>query len=108
MIVFLPETTSGRLALGSEARLVLDATPEYVIPAHVTFVADEAQFTPKTVETTSERQKLVFRVKAQIDAAVLSDHRAQVNAGLPGIAYVRLDRNVPWPESLAIRLPSAP
>jgi HlyD family secretion protein len=108
MIVFLPETTSGRVALGSEVRLVLDAAPEYVIPARVTFVADEAQFTPKTVETASERQKLVFRVKARIDPAVLSEHRTRVNAGLPGLAYVRLNRNVPWPQSLAIRLPPAP
>jgi HlyD family secretion protein len=108
MIVFLPETTSGRVALGSDVRVILDAAPEYVIPASVTFVADEAQFTPKTVETASERQKLMFRMKARIDAKVLREHRARVNVGLPGLAYVRVNRNVPWPQTLAIRLPPAP
>jgi hypothetical protein len=63
MTFFLPETVAGRVALGSEVRLVLDAAPEYVIPAKVSFVASAAQFTPKTVETASERQKLMFRVR---------------------------------------------
>lgn len=56
MTFFLPETVVGRVALGSEARIVLDAAPQYVIPARVSFIASVAQFTPKTVETESERQ----------------------------------------------------
>jgi len=48
---FLPEIAAGRLALGAEARLVLDAAPQYVVPARISFVASVAQFTPKTVET---------------------------------------------------------
>jgi len=74
-----------------------------VIPATVSFVADVAQFTPKTVETASEREKLVFRVKARIDPALLRKHVAQVKSGLPGMAYVRLDPSVPWPENLKTR-----
>jgi len=42
---------AGKVALGSEIRLVLDAVPDYVIPAKASFVASVAQFTPKTVET---------------------------------------------------------
>ena len=61
----------GGSPLGTEVRLVLDAAPQYVIPAKVTFVADVAQFTPKTVETASERQKLMFRVRAQIPPELL-------------------------------------
>jgi HlyD family secretion protein len=71
MTFFLPETVAGRVALGSEVRIVLDAAPQYVIPAKVSFVASIAQFTPKTVETASERQKLMFRVKARIDPELL-------------------------------------
>lgn len=103
MTFFLPETVAGKVALGSEVRIVLDAAPDFVIPAKVSFVADVAQFTPKTVETESERQKLMFRVKAQIDRKLLERHVTQVKTGLPGMAYVRIDRNVAWPEKLAVR-----
>jgi len=103
MTFFLPETVVGRVAIGSEARIVLDAAPEYPIPAKISFVADVAQFTPKTVETKSERQKLMFRVKAQIDPDLLQKHISQVKTGLPGMAYVRIDPDTPWPDELAIR-----
>ena len=101
MTFFLPETVAGRVALGTEVRLVLDAAPQYVIPAQVSFVASTAQFTPKTVETASERQKLMFRVKARIDRALLAKHLEQVKTGLPGVAWVRLDAQQPWPANLA-------
>ncbi len=105
MSFFLPTAQAGRVALGDEAHLVLDAAPQYVVPARVSFVADVAQFTPKTVETAEERQKLMFRVKANIDPALLQKHLRQVKTGLPGVAYVRIDRNAAWPEHLAITLP---
>lgn len=101
MNFFLPEAVAGRLALGSEVRLVLDAAPGLVIPAKVSFVASTAQFTPKTVETASERQKLMFRVRAQIAPELLRRHAAQVKTGLPGVAWVRLDAQQPWPATLA-------
>ena len=105
MTFFLPETVVGRVALGSEVHLVLDAAPQYVIPARVSYVASTAQFTPKTVETASERQKLMFRVKAQIDRELLHKHLKMVKTGLPGMAWLKLDGSVPWPDKLAIRLP---
>ncbi len=100
---FLPETVAGRVALGSEVRIVLDAAPGYVIPAQVSFVAAQAQFTPKTVETASERQKLMFRVRAQVPRELLLRHQAQVKTGLPGVAWLRLDPAAPWPDKLALR-----
>jgi HlyD family secretion protein len=106
MTVFLPENVAGKLAIGADARLVLDAGPQYVIPARVTFVAAEAQFTPKTVETASERQKLVFRVKLQIEPELLRKYQTRVKAGLPGVAYVRVDQGASWPEHLQVRLPA--
>lgn len=102
MTFFLPETVAGRVALGSEVRLVLDAAPGRVIPAKVTFVASVAQFTPKTVETASERQKLMFRVKANVDRELLLRHADQVKVGLPGVAWLRLDAAAPWPSELAL------
>lgn len=105
MTFFLPTAAAGRLTIGSEVHLVLDAAPNYVIPARVSFVANNAQFTPKTVETASERQKLMFRVKAQIAPDLLKKHIRQVKTGLPGMAYILLDRQSEWPEDLQVRLP---
>lgn len=105
MTFFLPTVAAGKLAIGSEVRLVLDAVPQYVIPATVSFVADTAQFTPKTVETAVEREKLMFRVKAHIDPELLKKHIRKVKTGLPGMAYVRLDPNVEWPAVLQVKLP---
>ncbi|AOR80541.1 HlyD family secretion protein [Novosphingobium resinovorum] len=104
MTFFLPETVAGRVALGSDVRIVLDAASGYVIPAKVSFVADVAQFTPKTVETENERQKLMFRVKARIDPALLDKHIAQVKTGLPGMAYVRIDPRIEWPANLMVNV----
>jgi HlyD family secretion protein len=101
MTFFLPTAQAGRVAIGSEVRLVLDAWPQYVIPAKATFVANVAQFTPKTVETAEERQKLMFRVRAQIPEELLRKYIEQVKTGLPGMAYVRLDPNVEWPARLS-------
>ncbi len=102
---FLPETVVGKIALGAEVHLVLDAAPLYVIPAKVSYVASTAQFTPKTVETATERQKLMFRVKAQIDHALLQKYLKVVKTGLPGVAWLKLDAQAEWPANLAIKLP---
>jgi HlyD family secretion protein len=104
MTFFLPETAAGRVALGSEVHVVLDAAPQYVIPAKVSFVASTAQFTPKTVETASERQKLMFRVKAQIDRELLLQHMKMVKTGLPGVAWIKLDPKAKWPKELEIKV----
>ena len=103
MTFFVPETIAGRLALGSEVRIRLDAAPDFVVPARLSFVASTAQFTPKTVETESERQKLMFRVKAQIDRDLLQKHLQQVKTGLPGVAWLKLDADTPWPPELALK-----
>ncbi|HDS8108787.1 TPA: HlyD family efflux transporter periplasmic adaptor subunit, partial [Klebsiella quasipneumoniae subsp. similipneumoniae] len=105
MTFFLPTEQAGLLALGSEARLILDAAPDLVIPANISFVASVAQFTPKTVETRDERLKLMFRVKARIPPELLAQHLEYVKTGLPGMAYVRLDNQHSWPEDLTVRLP---
>ncbi|TIP46160.1 MAG: HlyD family efflux transporter periplasmic adaptor subunit, partial [Mesorhizobium sp.] len=67
MDIFLPTAEAGRTTVGSVARIVLDAAPQSPIPAKVVFVSGEAQFTPKTVETKAERDKLMFRVRVRID-----------------------------------------
>lgn len=104
MTFFLPTAQAGRVALGSEVHLVLDAAPHLVIPARVSYVASVAQFTPKTVETASEREKLMFRIKARVDPALLRKHIEKVKTGLPGMAYVKLDDTAEWPDSLQVNV----
>ncbi|MFZ2871863.1 HlyD family secretion protein [Zavarzinia sp.] len=105
MTVFLPASQVGRLAVGGEARLVLDPAPELVIPATVSFVSADAQFTPNAVETKDERDKLMFKVKLRIDADLLVKYQTQVKTGVRGLGYVRYDDAAVWPDGLAVRLP---
>jgi len=102
LAIYLPTDEAGKLAIGSEARIVLDALPDAVIPATVNFVAAKAQFTPREVETRNERVKLMFRVKLKADPAWLQAHRDLAKAGMPGVAYVRLDPNATWPARLQV------
>jgi HlyD family secretion protein len=108
MTVFLPAADAGRLAVGDEARIILDPVPDYVIPAKVSFVAADAQFTPKTVETTDERAKLMFRVKLKIDAQVLQQFYTRVKTGVRGLGFVRTKADVEWPPELQVKLPKPP
>jgi HlyD family secretion protein len=107
MTVFLPARDAGVLAIGDEARLILDPAPQYVIPARVTFVAADAQFTPKSVETSDEREKLMFRVKLTIAPELLKQYEARAKTGVRGVAYLRVRRDVEWPAKLAVKLPEA-
>lgn len=100
MTIFLPTSHAGRVSIGSEARIVLDVRPDIAIPAKVTFVSPEAQFTPKSVETRTEREKLMFRIKVKIPVELLKTYAKRVKTGLPGVAYVRLDANAQWPANL--------
>jgi HlyD family secretion protein len=104
MSIYLPTEQAGRVIVGSDGRIVLDAAPDLVLPAAVSFVAPRSQFTPKEVETRSEREKLMFRVKVRIDPELLARHLEKVKTGLPGVAYVRLDPSAAWPEYLRVKV----
>jgi len=104
MTIYLPAGQAGRLTLGDESRIIVDALPEYVIPATVSFIATEAQFTPKSVETAEEREKLMFRVKLQIDQKVLEQYHDKVIAGVRGVGFVRTNTAVAWPADLKVKL----
>jgi len=104
MEIFLPSQQAVRLSSGAPARIVLDGV-NVVIPATVSFVSPEAQFTPKQVETRSEREKLMFRVKVMVPQELVIKHIEKVKTGVRGVAYVRLDDAVSWPAALESRLP---
>ncbi len=94
MEVFLPSSQAHLVTVGSEARVKLDIS-EFGIPATVSFVSPDSQFTPKQVETRTERDKLMFRVKVRIVPGLVRHNIERVKTGLRGVAYVPLDG---WPE----------
>jgi len=108
MTVFLPAADAGRVQVGGEARIVLDPIPDVIIPANVSFVAADAQFTPKTVETKDERAKLMFRLKLKIDPQVLQAYYTRVKTGIRGMGFVRTNADVAWPDDLKVNLPPPP
>ncbi len=103
MTLFIPEKLVGVVAQGADCRIVLDAGKGWPIPATISYVSSIAQFTPKTVETEVEREKLMFRVRARIPLDLLKKHIEYARTGLPGVAYVRLDPEAEWPDFLTIR-----
>jgi len=105
MTIYLPAAQAGPLALGDDARIIIDPLPQFVVPSTISFVAADAQFTPKYVETTEERQKLMFRIKLQVDPKVLTTYQSQVKTGVRGMGFVRTNLAAAWPEDLAVKLP---
>jgi HlyD family secretion protein len=83
--IYVSERQVGRLALGLPVMISADAYDDRTYDGRITFIADEAEFTPRNVQTTEERVKLVYRVKVQI----LGDPSFDLKPGLP--ADVRID-----------------
>lgn len=106
MNIFLPNEQMSRLQVGDDARIVLDGL-DSVWPAQVTFVASEAQFTPKSVETQNEREKLMFKVRIRLPIDVAQKYKGLLKGGMTGNGYVRSSPDVAWPENLAVKLPTA-
>jgi HlyD family secretion protein len=100
MEIFLPSEQAAAVKLGAEARFTLDYEPGRVAPGYVSFVSPEAQFTPKEVETRSERDKLMFRVKIQIPKELVAHYIERVKTGVRGVGYVKVRDSAEWPERL--------
>jgi HlyD family secretion protein len=110
MEIFLPSKEAARIKVGAEARITVDYAPGRAAPGFVSFVSPEAQFTPKQVETKSERDKLMFRVKIQLPKELASAYIENIKTGVRGVGYVKLDPNAVWPDWLQdlLQLPGAP
>lgn len=103
MDIYLPTAGAGRVRIGDEARIVLDAYPDRPIPAKVSYIASQAQFTPKMVETRTERDKLMFRIRVRVESPRTTAPGGPVRSGLPGVGYVRTDPATEWPPQLQVR-----
>jgi HlyD family secretion protein len=100
MEIFLPAEQAAAIKLGSEGRITVDFDPKHAFVGSVSFVSPEAQFTPKQVETRSEREKLMFRVKIQLPKDIAAQYVERIKTGVRGVGYVKLDSNAEWPSSL--------
>ena len=63
-------------------------------------MSPEAQFTPKQVETKSEREKLMFRVKIQIPSELVTHYIERIKTGVRGVGYVQVSPDATWPQWL--------
>lgn len=104
MNIFLPNGQMSRLKVGGEARIVLDGL-NAVFPAQISFIASNAQFTPKAVETENERAKLMFKIRLKVPAETALKYRGLLKGGMTGNGYVRMDEQTSWPSNLAVKLP---
>jgi HlyD family secretion protein len=100
MEIFLPSEQAARVKMGAEGRITVDYEPKRAVPGHVSFVSPEAQFTPKQVETKTEREKLMFRVKIQVPKDLVGQYVENVKTGVRGVGYVKVDDSAVWPERL--------
>lgn len=108
MEIYLPSDQAGAVKIGSEARFTLDYAPDRVGPGYVSFVSPEAQFTPKAVETRSEREKLMFRVKIQVPKELVAQYIEQIKTGARGVGYVKVSDSAVWPAWLEKNLLAPP
>ncbi|MBS0209531.1 MAG: HlyD family efflux transporter periplasmic adaptor subunit [Planctomycetes bacterium] len=108
MEIFLPAMDAAKVIVGADAKITIDVRPGAAAPATVTFVSPEAQFTPKQVETRSERDKLMFRVKLRVPPEIVAPYVERIKTGIRGVGYVRIDKSVEWPSNLSQPLPPPP
>jgi HlyD family secretion protein len=81
--VYVPETVVGKIRLGTPARVLVDSFPGRPFQGTVSWVADQAEFTPKNVQTAEERVNLVYAVKIAIQNA-----QRKLKAGMPADAEI--------------------
>jgi HlyD family secretion protein len=100
MEIFLPSEQAAAVKIGAEGRVTVDYEPKRAIAGQVSFVSPEAQFTPKQVETKSEREKLMFRVKIQLSKDVVGQYIERIKTGVRGVGYVKVKESAVWPARL--------
>lgn len=80
---YINETDLGRVKLGQKARVTTDTYPGRIYDGKISFIASQAEFTPKNVQTEKERVKLVYRVKI-----TLSNAKMELKPGMPADAEI--------------------
>ena len=83
---YVNETDVGRVRLGGEAKVTTDSYPNHAYRGRISFIAPDAEFTPKSVETHSERVTLVYRIRIDI-----YNPTHELKPGMPADATLRLE-----------------
>ncbi len=83
---YINETDLGRVKVGQAVRVTTDTYPDKVYEGHISFIASEAEFTPKNVQTQKERVKLVYRVKITV-----ANPDMELKPGMPADAEILLN-----------------
>lgn len=84
---YVPETDLGKIRSGMQVEVTTDSFPGKRYPARIGFVSPTAEFTPKTVETTEVRAKLVYEVRAFV-----SNPQGELRLGMPAVVTVPLNQ----------------
>ena len=80
---YINETDLGRVKLGQKVRVTTDSYPGKVYAGKISFIASEAEFTPKQIQTQEERVKLVYRVKVELENA-----KRELKSNMPADAEI--------------------
>ena len=84
LVVYIPENQIGRIQVGQSVDVTVDSFPDQVFTGHITAIAGEAEFTPRSVQTREERVNLVFAVKV-----VIPNPEHALKPGMPADAVIR-------------------
>ncbi len=103
MEIYLPSEQAAMIKNGADARITVDFAPGRAAVGYVSFVSPEAQFTPKQVETRTERDKLMFRIKIQVPKEAVAAYVDRIKTGIRGVGYVKLKDSAVWPDWLEHR-----
>ncbi|MDO4627206.1 MAG: HlyD family efflux transporter periplasmic adaptor subunit [Pasteurellaceae bacterium] len=103
--VYLPAQQANQLRIGDEARIKIDGI-DAVLPSTIDFVASQAQFTPKAVETADERAKLMFRVKLRVPQTIAQQYQSWLKGGMTAVGFIKYDQQASWPDELNVNLPT--
>jgi len=106
MTVFLSRSDAERVRVGAEARIILDAAPQDVLPAMVSSVTLGLADEPGEAENKGRQPEPPIGVRLKIVPEALEKQFVKINPGLTGLAHFRLDPNAPWPEHLSLKLPN--
>ena len=95
--VYVPETVIGKIKLNDEVRLRVNAFPGRYFTGRVKRVDQQAQFTPRNINMPEERVRTVFGLTLAVD-----NSESYLKPGMPADAWVRWDRDKPWPEKMIV------
>jgi HlyD family secretion protein len=86
LTAYVSETELGKVKLNQEAYIKTDTYPGKIYKGRISFISQEAEFTPKEIQTAQERVKLVYRIKIAIDNTNL-----ELKPGMPADGFIKTE-----------------